>query len=29
MPFGPFLSLAGAEVLYFSKLPQYLFPWPF
>jgi leader peptidase (prepilin peptidase)/N-methyltransferase len=29
VPFGPFLSLAAAEVLYFSRLPQVLFPWPF
>ncbi|HEY3448823.1 MAG TPA: prepilin peptidase [Myxococcales bacterium] len=29
VPFGPFLSLAGAELLYFTQLPQYLFPWPF
>ncbi|MGC4117341.1 MAG: hypothetical protein QM765_22830 [Myxococcales bacterium] len=29
VPFGPFLSLAGAELLYFTKLPAYLFPWPF
>jgi len=26
VPFGPFLSLAAAEVLYFSHLPDVLFP---
>lgn len=29
VPFGPFLSLAGAEILYFTGLPRLLFPWPF
>jgi leader peptidase (prepilin peptidase)/N-methyltransferase len=29
IPFGPFLALGAAEVLYFSRLPQALFPWPF
>lgn len=29
VPFGPFLSLAGAELLYFTGLPKLLFPWPF
>jgi leader peptidase (prepilin peptidase)/N-methyltransferase len=29
IPFGPFLALAAAEVLYFTRLPDILFPWPF
>jgi leader peptidase (prepilin peptidase) / N-methyltransferase len=29
VPFGPFLSLAAAEILYFARLPDILFPWPF
>ncbi len=29
IPFGPFLALGAAEVLYFAHLPQVLFPWPF
>ncbi len=29
IPFGPFLALGAAEVLYFARLPQVLFPWPF
>ncbi len=27
IPFGPFLALGAAEVLYFSRLPDLLFPW--
>lgn len=27
IPFGPFLALGAAEVLYFSRLPDILFPW--
>ncbi len=27
IPFGPFLALGAAEVLYFSHLPDILFPW--
>ena len=29
IPFGPFLALGAAEVLYFARLPLVLFPWPF
>jgi leader peptidase (prepilin peptidase)/N-methyltransferase len=29
IPFGPALALAAAEILYFTRLPQILFPWPF
>lgn len=29
IPYGPFLSLAAAEILYFARLPDLLFPWPF
>jgi leader peptidase (prepilin peptidase)/N-methyltransferase len=29
IPFGPFLALGAAEILYFARLPHVLFPWPF
>lgn len=29
IPFGPFLALGAAEILYYARLPQVLFPWPF
>lgn len=27
IPFGPFLALGAAEVVYFSNIPEILFPW--